>query len=124
MRPVNAAPDTTRLVAQLRRLAPLLDGVEGNPGARVHHLLRLAAEDEGAFWRLLDANELWGGAGSVASATLAPNPGQPDAQWRDRVREMREILMDIGASLMERGRANPGIASWVLAFSNWNRNGI
>ncbi|HQU15187.1 MAG: hypothetical protein B7Z66_05780 [Chromatiales bacterium 21-64-14] len=121
---MSVASDAARVQVDLQRLERLLDGIEGGPGALVHRLLQLASQDEAAFWKLLDSSDVWGGAGSLASAALAPNPGHPDAQWRDRVREIREILMDIGAMLMASGRAHPGISSWVLAFSNWNRGEI
>jgi hypothetical protein len=74
--------------------------------------------------RRLDANDWWAGAGSLAAETMADNPGWPDALWRTEVRAFRALLIEIGEILTARGASNPGRASWLLAFHNWNASEI
>ena len=72
----------------------------------------------------LDANDWWAGAGSLAAETMGDNPGWPEAIWQAEVGEFRELMIEIGEELRARGAANPGIASWLLAFNNWNASGV
>ena len=74
--------------------------------------------------RRLDANDWWAGAGSLAAETMGDNPGLPETLWQSEVREFRELMIEIGEVLRARGAANPGIASWLLAFNNWNASGV
>ena len=83
-------------------------------------MLALAGQDLPGFWRAIDSNAWWAGVGSLAAETLGDNPGLPQAQWADAVRELRERLIEIGEVLLLRHPHNPGIPSWVLAFRNWN----
>ncbi|MGE5155046.1 MAG: hypothetical protein ACM3ST_13650 [Bdellovibrio bacteriovorus] len=113
---------------ELRRA---LDGLRealgsiGHPrAAEVSAALALAERDPEAFWRAIDGNDWWAGAGSLAAETLADNPGLPNPDWQDRVRGLRAHLIEIGEALIARGRHNPGIPSWVLAFRNWNQSQV
>lgn len=83
----------------------------------------LEAAPEQALQRL-DANDWWAGAGSLAAETMGDNPGLPEAIWQTEVREFRQLMIEIGEVLRARGAANPGIASWLLAFNNWNASGV
>jgi hypothetical protein len=74
--------------------------------------------------RCLDANDWWAGAGSLAAETMADNPGCPDAIWRSEIRAFRDLMIEIGDLLAARGAANPGRASWLLAFHNWNASEV
>jgi hypothetical protein len=97
----------------------------GHPrAAEVAAALALAERDPEAFWRAIDGNDWWAGAGSLAAETLADSPGLPEVQWQGIVRGLREHLTEIGEVLMARGRHNPGIPSWVLAFRNWNASQV
>jgi hypothetical protein len=40
------------------------------------------------------------------------------------VRELRELLIEIGEPLLARSTYNPGISSWLLAFRSWNDSGV
>jgi hypothetical protein len=93
----------------------------GHPrAAEVSAALGLADRDLPAFWRAIDGNAWWAGAGSLAAETLGDNPGLPGFQWQDAVRELRTCLIEVGETLMTRSPHNPGIPSWILAFRNWN----
>lgn len=108
----------------LSRLRDLLDGIGNGRAADVARLLDLLGSDPDTVWRELNGNAWWAGAGSLAAETLADNPGLPEEQWRSEIRALREILIEIGETLMARGGENPGISSWVLAFRNWNASGV
>jgi hypothetical protein len=116
--------DDGRLLAALARLAELLGRIGEARAGAVAALPALHDRDPEAFWQALNANAWWAGAGSLAAATLADNPGLPEVLWGQEVREFRELLVEIGEALMSRGGENPGIASWVLAFRNWNASGV
>ncbi len=112
------------LLKALARLNQLLLDIAHPRVAEVADLLALADRDPSAFWRAVDANAWWAGAGSLAAETLSENPGLGEAEWQMAVREFRELLAEIGEALMARGESNPGISSWVLAFRHWNASGV
>lgn len=116
--------DEALVAAALGRLQEVLERI-GEPRAAVVGALiaRQGADPEG-FWQALNANAWWGGAGSLAAATMADRPGLPEVLWRQEVVALREALIEIGEVLMRRGGENPGISSWVLAFRNWNASGV
>lgn len=116
--------DEAELLAALGRLAGLLERIVEPRAAMVRETAALHARDRAAFWRALNANAWWAGAGSLASHAMADNPGRPEPLWAQEVHEMRELLAQIGELLMRRGGENPGISSWVLAFRNWNASGV
>lgn len=121
---MTAADDEARLLAALARLTELLART-GSPRAdEVAELAALHILDPASFWQQINANAWWAGAGSLAAASLADNPGLPESLWALEVYEMRELLADIGEVLMRRGGENPGVSSWVLAFRNWNASGV
>lgn len=111
-------PELRRALDALREA---LNSIGHPRAAEVAAALALAEQDPVAFWRAIDGNAWWAGAGSLAAETLGDNPGLPDSDWQDMVLGLRESLIEIGEALMARGRHNPGIPSWVLAFRNWNR---
>lgn len=120
----DSQDDLSRTTALLGRLHELLTRI-GHPRAEeIATLARLPDDDPEQFWRRINANDLWAGAGSLAADTLMENPGLPEVQWRDTVRDFRELLADLGEALMGHGGANPGIPSWVMAFRNWNASEV
>ena len=119
-----AGPPGPELLKALARLDELLQAIGHSRAAEVAAASALAHVDPPAFWRAIDTNAWWAGAGSLAAETLAENPGLSAADWEQMVREFRELLAEIGEALMDRGTANPGISSWVLAFRNWNASGV
>jgi len=119
-----AGPPGPELLKALARLDELLQTIGHSRAAEVAAASALAELDLQAFWRAIDTNAWWAGAGSLAAETLAENPGLSAADWELAVREFRELLAEIGEALMDRGAANPGISSWVLAFRNWNASGV
>jgi len=122
--PEGFSPPSHELLRTLDRLHEVLDSVGHPRAAEVSAVLGLARQDPPAFWRAIDSNAWWAGVGSLAAETLADNPGLPQSQWGDAVRDLRECLIEIGEALMARGRHNPGIPSWVLAFRNWNESQV
>jgi hypothetical protein len=108
----------------LKRLEETLQSVGHPRAAEVSIVLALAEQDPAAFWRAIDANAWWAGAGSLAAETLADNPGLPGVQWDLAARELRACLIEIGEALLKRDRHNPGISSWILAFRNWSDSGV
>jgi hypothetical protein len=67
---------------------------------------------------------MWGGAGSIANQALADNPGINEWVWREEIREFRELMIELGNHLQQRGNAYPDISSWLLAFNNWNQSEV
>jgi hypothetical protein len=113
-----------RAQSVLERLADLLEVWPHPRAAEVRGLAeRLHAEPE-AIWRALNGNDWWAGAGSLAAATMADNPGHDARLWQLQVREFRELLSELAELLMARGQPNPGLESWLLAFRNWNASGV
>ncbi|WP_462321406.1 hypothetical protein [Halochromatium sp.] len=118
-----SVPDTS-LERTLTRLAELLERI-GHPRAvEVRALLEMLQETPTLAWRQLDANGWWAGAGSLAAETLCDNPGLPETEWTMEVREFRHLMIEVGEDLLAQGAANPGIGSWLLAFSHWNASEV
>lgn len=116
--------DEERVLAALQWLHEALVRIGEPRAAEVAALIAGQAEDPTGLWHKLNANAWWGGAGSLAAATMAHRPGLPEVLWRQEVVSLREALIEIGEVLMRRGGENPGISSWVLAFRNWNVSGV
>ncbi len=87
-------------------------------------VIALSRTDEARFYRELNSKRMWGGAGSVANQALADNPGMDERIWQARIREFRELMVELGRHLQARGNENPNISSWMLAFSNWNQSEV
>jgi hypothetical protein len=113
-----------RLLGPLLRLQALLDGIDHPRAAEVEEAIALASTDPEAFWRVVDGNAWWSGAGSLAAEAMGDNPGLPEPDWQRTVHDLRAVLAEIGEILLTRDTSNPGIASWVLAFRNWNASGV
>jgi len=122
--PQHDAQNQARALAALERLAELLGHIRSPRADEVAALSGLFARDPADAWRRLNANDWWAGAGSLAAETMADNPGIDPYQWQNDVRELRELLIEIGESLQARGDPNPGLGSWLLAFHNWNDAGV
>jgi hypothetical protein len=116
--------DDGTLKAALVRLADLLERIGNDRAGEVRRLGAELDADRDRVRRQLNDNRWWAGAGSLAAETMADNPGLPDERWRTEVREFRELLIEIGETLMARGGENPGISSWLLAFRNWNASDL
>ena len=112
------------LLLPLTRLAELLERLGHPRAAEVRAQVALVHAAPDVIPRALDSNAWWAGAGSLAAATMADNPGLPEAVWRMEVREFCALLIEIGERLLARGLANPGISSWVQAFSHWNQSEV
>lgn len=121
---MTAEVGEAEVLAALGRLAELLARIGEPRAATVAETGALHGRDQAAFWQALNANAWWAGAGSLAAATMADNPGLPQDRWQREVHEFRELLIEIGEALMRRGGENPGISSWVLAFRNWDAAGV
>jgi hypothetical protein len=122
--PRNDEQDQARTLAALKRLAELLEHI-GSPRAQEVAALPIRfAQDPAGAWRALNANAWWAGAGSLAAETMADNPGLDRSQWQNDVRQLRELLIEIGETLQARGEPNPGLGSWLLAFHTWNDAGV
>jgi len=114
----------SQLSSALSRLAELLARIDHPRAAEVRALSALLRTAPDQALQQLDANDWWAGVGALAAETMGDNPGLPDAIWQTEVREFRELMIEIGQVLRARGAANPGIASWLLAFNNWNASGV
>ncbi len=86
-------------------------------------LLGDAAKAPDHFWQQLNSTRFWGGAGSLANASLMDNPGVPEHQWAQELRALREDLIAVAEQLQARGPVHPDMQSWLLAFHNWNQSG-
>lgn len=121
---MSVPTEDLRLIANVRRLRDLLQALGHPRWADVNRVLDLYTRDRDTFFRAVNSNRWWSGAGSLAAETMADNPGVPEDIWLQEIRNLREVFIDIGEELMERGDENPGISSWVLAFRNWNASGV
>jgi hypothetical protein len=122
--PRNDEQDQARTLAALQRLAELLKHIGSPRAEEVAALSTRFAQDPAGAWRALNANDWWAGAGSLAAETMADNPGLDPSQWQNDVRQLRELLIEIGETLQARGEPNPGLGSWLLAFHTWNDAGV
>jgi hypothetical protein len=108
----------------LQRIREILENHPGESAAWIQSVIELCGTDETGFYRALNSKRMWGGAGSIASQALADNPGIQETIWRGEIREFRELMIELGSHLQERGNEYPDISSWLLAFSNWNQSGL
>lgn len=116
--------DLARICLLLERLQTAFAQI-GNPRAESIGALRQRfATDPAAAWREIDSNAWWAGAGSLAADCMADNPGLTATQWQAEIRALRDLLIEIGTLLRDRGETNPGLESWLLAFQTWNDSGI
>jgi hypothetical protein len=112
------------VLTTLQRLHALLPANSGENAVWLADVIECCARDEARCYRALNSKRMWGGAGSVANEALADNPGMDEWTWQARIREFRELMIELGTHLQARGDAYPDISSWVLAFSNWNQSGV
>lgn len=112
------------VIACLRRIHDVLENHPGNSATWIASVIDLYAEDETRFYQALNSKHMWGGAGSVANQALADNPGIDEQLWLREIRGFRELMIELGTHLQERGEAYPDISSWLLAFNNWNQSEI
>ena len=109
---------------EINALHDLLLRIDHPRAPELAQLATLHDANEAQFWKTLNSNAWWGGAGSLASETLMANPGFPETIWSAEIREFRRLLIVIGENLVQRGDENPGIRSWLLAFNNWQNSEI
>jgi hypothetical protein len=110
--------------ATLQRLHKILENHPGDSAAWIGSVIDLGGRDEARFYRELNSNRMWGGAGSIANQALADNPGLDEQAWQAEIREFRELMIELGSHLQARGTEYPDISSWLLAFNNWNQSGL
>jgi len=108
----------------LHRIRELLKNHSGDSAAWIGSVIELGGSDESGFYRQLNSKRLWGGAGSIANEALADNPGMDERLWQAEIRELRELMIELGKQLQARGNEYPDISSWLLAFSNWNQSEV
>jgi hypothetical protein len=108
----------------LPRIHEILLNHPGDCAAWMASVMALGASDETRFYQELNSRRMWGGAGSIACQALADNPAMDEQAWLAEIREFRELMIELGTLLQARGNAHPDIASWLLAFSNWNQSGV
>jgi hypothetical protein len=114
----------TDVAGILQRIHELLQHHPGDSSTWVASVMELCENDETLLYRTLNSKRMWGGANSIANQALADNPGLDELVWQAEIREFRELMIELGSHLRERGDAYPDIASWLLAFSNWNQSGV
>ena len=108
----------------LYQLHEILQHHPGDSADWLQSILVRYKDDKPGFYQALNSKRMWGGAGSIANQALADNPGMDELTWQDEIRRFRELMIELGQQLRERGDAYPDISSWLLAFSNWNQSGI
>jgi len=108
----------------LQRLMDSLRAIKNPKADRVAALLAQWPEDRESVMDQLNGNDFWAGAGSLAAETMMDNPGWDPSTWQYTIADLRDTLISIGEMLMQRGKENPGISSWILAFKNWQRAGF
>jgi len=107
----------------LLQLHEILKNHQSIETAWLESLIELCNGDELLLYKELNSKHMWGGAGSLANEALADNPGVEDWIWNAEIQQFRELMIELGEHLMQRGNAYPDISSWLLAFNNWNQSG-
>jgi hypothetical protein len=108
----------------LQHIHEILRHHSGDSATWIASVIELCGNDEPRLYQALNSKRMWGGAGSIANQALADNPGIDQMFWQTEIREFRELIVEMGNHLQERGNAYPDISSWLLAFSNWNQSGV
>jgi len=108
----------------LQRMQEILVSHQSNDSAWLTDLIALCDVSEVKLYQELNTKHMWGGAGSIANEALADNPGIEEWIWQAEIQEYRELMIELGRHLMQRGNAYPDISSWLLAFNNWNQSEI
>lgn len=108
----------------LQRIHDILGNHPGKDAAWIASVIDLYEKDETRFYQSLNSKRMWGGAGSIANQALADNPGIDERAWHEEIRRFRELMIELGTHLQERGNEYPDISSWLLAFSNWNQSEV
>lgn len=111
-------PDT------LTRLAQLLDRHHDDNAAWLRGVLAQYADGEAGAYAALNSKRMWGGAGSIANAALADNPGISAHDWDCEVREFRALMIDLAEHLKARGGHYPDIDFWLSAFTSWQQSNV
>ncbi len=107
----------------LQQIHDILHAHQSMEADWIQSLVELCNHDELLLYKELNSKHMWGGAGSVANEALADNPGIEEWQWNAEIQQFRELMIEIGQHLIDRGNAYPDISSWLLAYSNWNQSG-
>lgn len=109
----------------LQQLHEILKNHQSIETAWIVSLIELCDSGGGelALYKELNSKHMWGGAGSLANEALADNPGIEEWIWNAEIQQFRELMIELGEHLMQRGNAYPDISSWLLAFNNWNQSG-
>lgn len=94
------------VVSKLGQLKHLLS--EGGDTCYLDNLQKALDGDDETIWEFLCANELWGGAGSVADQALLNNNSLRN--------KLEKLLIEIGAFQQKAGRMNVRTEMWVSAF--------
>jgi hypothetical protein len=68
----------------------------------------------------LMSDELWGGAGSVADCAGIIG----FSQRTEGRRQIERVLAELGNEQIRMGKVNPRTASWIKAFSEWEKSGF
>lgn len=108
----------------LTRLAELLDRHPDDSAVWLRAVLTQYATDPAAGYAALNSKRMWGGAGSIANAALADNPGVSAWQWETEVREFRALMIDLAEHLKARGAHYPDIDFWLSAFTSWQQSSM
>lgn len=74
------------------------------------------AGDEGALWKFLVSNTMWGGAGSIADEAPIDN-----AELKGK---LYDILIGLGDLQIQSGKVNERTEMWVSAYKQWKAQGI
>jgi len=115
---------TFDIKSTLQRLHEILLSHQSDDAQWLEKLLIYCDTDEARLFECLNSKRMWGGAGSIANEALADNCGMDEWLWRAEIQEYRSLMIALGEYLMSRGNAYPDIASWLLAFNNWNQSDI
>ena len=107
----------------LLQLHEILKNHQSIETAWIESLIEFCDGDERVLYKELNSKRMWGGAGSVANEALADNTGSEDWIWNAEIQQFRELMIELGEHLIQRGNAYPDISSWLLAFNNWNQSG-
>ena len=118
------SPADLPVSADLRAVADLLDQFDLESAHRFSDRLRAEYADPAALVRILDTNEFWGGAGSLADEGMCPRPNQDRPEFRVARRDFWRYMARVGRFLSAEGGKNPRLASWTEVFDHWVQQGI
>lgn len=117
-------PTSKQLIDLLTRLSDCSPPLSPAWRGEILAIIEAASLNHQLLCTSLNNKRIWGGADSLANEALNDNGDLAEAEWQMRVREFRDVMIEMGELLRSQGDAYPDIQPWLLAFHNWNNANV